>query len=256
MIEVQNLTKIYNIKKKGKHGNKIALHNLNFIAQPGKITGLIGENGAGKSTTMRILATLIQPTSGLVKINQMNINDTPKEIRKQISVLFGGEPVLYNQLTARENILYFAQLNGLSNDEANKRIDSYTERFKMQAYIDQQTKEFSRGMKQKTAIVRSLIHEPSVIIFDEPTTGLDISAARIIYDVLEDLRTQNKTILLSSHSMYEVNRLCDNVIILHEGKKIEEGIVDELLVKYQEKRFEDLFIRLIENGGTHDEKTK
>lgn len=257
MIEAHDLTKIYTIKnekskkKKARKSEKFAVNHLSFTAEPGKITGLIGENGAGKTTTMRILATLIQATSGTVTINGLDVVRDAQAVRQQIGVLFGGEPILYDLLTARENILYFAQLNGMDTASANAQIDILSERLGMETYIDQKVKNFSRGMKQKAAIARTVVHNPSVIIFDEPTTGLDVTSARIIYDFLEQFREMGKTILLSSHSMYEVERLCDTVVIMHQGKFCAEGKVSDLLAEYNQTRFEDLFIHL--TGGMENE---
>lgn len=257
MIEVSNLTKVYKVKlektkdKKAQKVDKYAVNHLNFVAQPGVITGLIGENGAGKTTTMRMLATLIQPSEGVAKINGLDVQKDSAKVRQQIGVLFGGEPVLYDRLSARENIVYFAELNGMDRETANARAEVLAERLGLGKFLDQKVKDFSRGMKQKAAIARTIIHDPSVIIFDEPTTGLDITAARVVYDFLEQFREEGKTILLSSHSMYEVERLCDTVVIVHQGEKCEEGTLPELKAKYNEERFEDIFIQLI--GGVNHE---
>lgn len=249
MIEIKHLFKSYQIKSKKyndkkKTYEKHVLNDVSFTCDAGVITCLVGENGAGKTTTMRIIATLIKPDSGSVIVDGYSYEDE-ENVRGKIGVLFGGDPTLYERLTARENILYFAQLNGLDFKKANEQIDFFVERFQMNDYIDRKTKDFSRGMKQKVAILRSIIHDPDVIIFDEPTTGLDISAASIVHDYLLFAKQENKTILLSTHSMYEVEKLADKVIVINEGKICADGTIDELVSIAKVDKFETFFLQII-----------
>jgi len=237
MIEVTNLSKSF---KKTK-----ALDNLNFQIKEGEIVGLLGENGAGKTTTLRIISTMIKCTNGTVKVNGFDINKEPGKVRNEIGILFGGEVGLYDRLTARENIRYFAELNGMEKSEADKSIEMLSDKFQMKEYMDRRVGKFSRGMKQKVAIARSIVHKPNVILLDEPTAGLDISASKLIHNFIEDCKGENKAIVFSSHSMDEVEKLCDRIIIIHKGKILEQGTIDEIKAKYNNDDMEQIFMSLV-----------
>lgn len=243
MIEVNSLSKTFKEVK--------AVDNISFTVKSGEIVGLLGENGAGKTTTLRILATMLKPTGGTAKVNGFDILTEDSMVRSQIGILFGGEVGLYDRLTARENIKYFAMLNGLSKEETKKNIDELVKTLEMEEYIDRRVGKFSRGMKQKVAIARSIVHNPKVMLFDEPTMGLDVTAARIVQNFIFKCKEQNKSIIFSSHSMVEVEKLCDRVIIINKGKIVETGTINELKQKYNNKDLEEVFISLI-GGDTHD----
>ncbi|WP_017416272.1 ABC transporter ATP-binding protein [Clostridium tunisiense] len=243
MIEVNNLSKSFKDIK--------AVDNISFSVKSGEIVGLLGENGAGKTTTLRMLATMLKPTGGTAKINGYDILTEDSKVRSQIGILFGGEVGLYDRLTARENIKYFAMLNGLSKEEANKNIESLAKALEMEEYIDRRVGKFSRGMKQKVAIARSIVHNPKVMLFDEPTMGLDVTAARIVQNFIFKCKEENKSIIFSSHSMMEVEKLCDRVIIINKGKIVESGSITELKEKYKNNNLEEVFVALI--GGDTDE---
>jgi sodium transport system ATP-binding protein len=227
-----------------------AVDEISFTVKDGEIVGLLGENGAGKTTTLRMLATMLKSTGGTAKINGFDIVNEPQKIRGQIGILFGGEVGLYDRLTARENIRYFAKLNGMSKEQTDKTIDKLTKTLEMEEYIDRRVGKFSRGMKQKVAIARSIVHEPSVMLFDEPTAGLDVSAARIVQDFIKKCKEENRSIIFSSHSMSEVEKLCDRIVIIHRGKIIETGTVSELKAKYNDEDMEEIFMRLV--GGKNE----
>lgn len=235
MIEVSKLTK--------KFKDIIAVDNISFDVKGGEIVGLLGENGAGKTTTLRMLATMLKITSGEALINGYDVVSEPEKVRGEIGILFGGEVGIYDRLTARENIMYFAELNGMSDDEAQMSIDSLTKSLQMEEYIDKRVGKFSRGMKQKVSIARSIVHNPSVVLFDEPTTGLDVSAARIVQNFILQCKNQDKAVIFSSHSMAEVEKLCDRVIIIHKGKIVEEGTVDSLKKKHNNNNLEEVFFK-------------
>ncbi|MBE6067566.1 MAG: ATP-binding cassette domain-containing protein [Clostridium lundense] len=237
MIEVNNLSKQFkNIK---------AVDNVNFKVNKGEILGLLGENGAGKTTTLRMIATMLRPTSGDAVIEGYSITKEPSKVRGEIGILFGGEVGLYDRLTARENMMYFARLNGMTDEEAKESIENLTSMLQMQEFIDRRVGKFSRGMKQKVAIARSIVHKPSVMLFDEPTIGLDVTASKIVQDFILSCKAENKSIIFSSHSMREVEKLCDRIIIIHKGKLIEEGTVEELKKKYNNEDMEEIFISLV-----------
>jgi sodium transport system ATP-binding protein len=243
------MVKVTNLSKSFKNVN--AVSNVNFTVEAGEIVGLLGENGAGKTTTLRMLATMLKPTEGTVEINGYDIINDGDKVRSQIGILFGGEVGLYDRLTARENIRYFAMLNGISKEEADKNISELCKLLDMDEYIDRRVGKFSRGMKQKVAIARSIIHNPKVMLFDEPTMGLDVTASRIVQNFIFKCKEENKAIIFSSHSMQEVEKLCDRVIIINKGKIIENIRIQELKEKYKNNDLEEVFVSLI-GGETHE----
>lgn len=242
MLEAKGLTK--------KFKNTVVVDNFSFTANKGEVLGLLGENGAGKTTTMRMLATMLKITNGTATICGHDVTKEPEQVRGTIGILFGGEVGLYDRLTARENIEYFAKLNGLSDEQAKKNIKALCDRLEMGEYIDKRVGKFSRGMKQKVAIARSIVHDPEVMLFDEPSTGLDVTAVRLIHEFILECKNQNKAIVFSSHSMSEVEKLCDRVVIIHKGKLLEQGTIEELKAKYKNNDLEQVFVDLI--GGEHE----
>lgn len=242
MVEVLGLSKQF---KKVK-----AVDNISFSVKSGEIVGLLGENGAGKTTTLRMLATMLRPTEGTAKVNGYDVINDSKKVRGEIGILFGGEVGLYDRLTAKENIMYFAQLNGMNKEKAEKSIENLVKLLKMEEYIDRRVGKFSRGMKQKVAIARSIVHEPKVMLFDEPTAGLDVTASRIVQDFILQCKKDNRAIIFSSHSMNEVEKLCDRIVIINKGKIVEEGTLEAIKEKYQNHDVEDIFMKLI--GGEKD----
>lgn len=242
MIKVQSLSKTFK--------EVSAVNNISFKVNNGEIVGLLGENGAGKTTTLRMLATMLKPTSGTALINNYDVNKDPEMVRGEIGILFGGEVGLYDRLTGRENIRYFAELNGMSKEETEKSIEYLAENLEMKEYLDRRVGKFSRGMKQKISIARSIVHNPSVLLFDEPTSGLDVTAARIVQDFIKKCRTDNKAVIFSSHSMAEVEKLCDRIVIIHKGKIIEIGTIESLKSKYNNNDMEEIFMKLV--GDTNE----
>lgn len=241
MIEVKNLSKAFkNIK---------AVDSISFKVNNGEIVGLLGENGAGKTTTLRLLATMLKPTGGTAAINGYDIIKDANKVRGEIGILFGGEVGLYDRLTAKENIRYFAELNGMSKEDMNKSINNLVEILEMGEYINRRVGKFSRGMKQKVAVARSIVHRPTVMLFDEPTAGLDVTASRIVQDFIIKCKEANKAIIFSSHSMSEVEKLCDRIVIIHKGEIFEEGTVEDLKRKYNNENMEDIFMQLV--GDRH-----
>lgn len=242
MIEILNLSKEFkNVK---------AVDNISFNVKKGIVFGLLGENGAGKTTTLRMLATILKPTNGTAIINGFDLLKEPEKVRSQIGILFGGETGLYDRLTARENIKYFGRLNGLSEKEVNKRIEELTKYLEMDDYIDRRAGKFSKGMKQKVSIARSIIHNPPIMFFDEPTSGLDVTAIRLVHDFIRKLKEEGKTIIFSSHSMSEVEKLCDEVAIINKGRIVEVSSIDNLKEKHNSSDLEEIFIKLV--GGKYE----
>jgi len=237
------LINVQNIEKKFK--NKVAINKISFKINKGEVVGLLGENGAGKTTILRMLSTMLKPTSGTALVNGYDIINEPDKVRSSIGILFGGEAGLYDRLTARENIKYFANLNGIDDTKANVRINELAELLSMKNFIDERAGKFSRGMKQKVAIARSIVHDPPIILLDEPSIGLDISTTIVVQDFILKCKEQNKAILFSSHSMNEIEKVCDRIIMIHKGKLIEDSSIKQLKIKNNNEDLERIFINLV-----------
>src|SRR5258708_35587105 len=243
MIEAHNLTKTFKDKKRGLIA---AVDNVSFTCHPGQIYGLLGANGAGKTTTLRLLATLLQPTSGTAKLAGFDVIADPDKVRANAGFL-AASTALYGRLTSREMITYFGRLNGLADDEIKARLKHLSAELDMDDFLDRRCDKFSTGMKQKTSIARTLVHDPAVMIFDEPTLGLDVMTARSIVRFVRDCRGRGKTVIYSTHVMSEVEKLCDVIGIIHDGKLLTEGTLDELRARHGETDLEEIFVKVV--GG-------
>lgn len=239
MIELKQVRKQF--------GDFLAIDDLSFSIQSGEVLGLLGENGAGKTTTMRIMATVLKPTAGDVLVQGFSVSKQPEQVRRQIGLLLGGDVGLYGRLTARENIRYFGQLYGMDEQLLHRRVEKLSQTLQMEEFLDRRVSGFSRGMRQKVAIARTLIHDPQVILLDEPTTGLDVSAASVFRNLIRELRKAGKTILFSSHNMGEIEKLCDRVVIMHRGRLRYAGTVAELKQHYQSDDLDAIFLKVV--GG-------
>lgn len=248
MIKVNNLSKVFKTSKfLFKTEIKTALNNINFEINEGETVALIGKNGSGKSTLLKVITGLYKPTTGDVFVNNINISKNPSESKKSMGILFGGDAGLYKRLTAKENILYFAQLNGAKLNDVTQNLDKLVSYFDMTDYIDRKVDNFSRGMKQKTCFLRTVVHDPTTIILDEPSTGLDVQAINEVANFIEMNKKQGKTIIISTHNMNEVVRLCQKVIILRDGLMVYYGKVSDVV---QGSDFSKLFNYM----GVNDER--
>jgi sodium transport system ATP-binding protein len=241
MIEARSLCKRFQDKKRGEIR---AVDNVSFRCEPGKIYGLLGANGAGKTTTLRMLATILEPTDGTALICGHDIVEQPEKVRANVGFL-STATALYPRLTAQEMVEYFGRLNGLDEATLKKRIDEIFARLDMNDFRDRRCDKLSTGMKQKTSIARTLIHDPQVMIFDEPTLGLDIMTARAIVAFIRECRDRGKTVIFSTHVMSEVEKLCDVIGIIHDGKLLTEGTLAQLREKYAERDLEEIFVKIV-----------
>jgi len=223
MLEVSDVSKTYPKRETP------TLSSVSFAIEKGEAAALIGENGAGKTTLIRILSTIMQPNKGTVYLNGHNVLEDISYSKQRTSVLFSGDCSLYDRLTGRENILYYAQLNGIKRSDSISELDNIIKELALTDFIDQKISSYSRGQKQRTAIARSLITNPDFLILDEPSTGLDIIGIKSVTEILNRLKKNGKTILFSSHNVDEIFNCADRILVLHHGKircnlKIDEYI--------------------------------
>ncbi len=244
MIEAHNLTKVFRDKKRGEIR---AVDGISFRCQPGQIYGLLGANGAGKTTTLRMLATILQPTDGSARVAGFDITEQPEQVRTKIGFL-STATALYGRLTARELVDYFGRLNGLNGGALRRRTDELFALLGISDFSDRRCDKLSTGMKQKVSIARTLVHDPPVMIFDEPTVGLDVMAARTIVGFIRDCRDRGKTVIFSTHVMSEAEKLCDTIGIIHNGKLLAEGSLSELRARSGLDDLEEIFVRTVEGS--------
>ena len=240
MIVVENLHKSFGDKKNPVH----AVAGVSFTAPDGQITGLLGPNGAGKTTTMRMLYTLMAPDQGRVLVDGYDAVRQATEVRTRLGVLPDARG-LYKRLTARENIEYFARLQGLSESLIAERIASLSQRLDLAEILDRRTEGFSNGQRVKTALARTLIHDPSNVILDEPTNGLDVMSTRSLRKVMLGLREEGRCVLFSSHIMQEVAALCDTIVVIAKGRVVASGSAEALRELGGSLNLEDAFVKII-----------
>jgi sodium transport system ATP-binding protein len=240
MIEIKDLHKAF-----GKGAKRVvAVDGASFIARDGEITGLLGPNGAGKTTTLRCLYTLMQPDSGQVLVDGIDVAVDPLAVRRRLGVLPDARG-LYKRLTARENIAYFGQLHGLDDATIRTRSDAAIAALDMADIADRRTEGFSQGQRVKTAIARALVHDPKNVILDEPTNGLDVMATRAMRSFLKQLKSEGRCVLFSSHIMQEIAALCDRIVVIAKGKVVADESPDALRAQTGEANLEDAFVKLI-----------
>jgi len=244
MIEITGLHKTFN-HGRGRNKRVVqAVRGVEFVARDGCITGLLGSNGAGKTTTLRIAAGLITPEQGRVVVDGIDVATYPQQALSRMGVLSDARG-LYPRMTARENIVYYGRLHGLSRTAADDRVKDLAYTLDMQPLLDRRTEGFSQGERMKTALARALVHDPPNIVLDEPTNGLDVMATRSLRNALRRLRDeQRKCIIFSTHIMQEVERLCDHVVVVAQGRTVAQGSVAELNARAQQSDFEETFVKL------------
>jgi sodium transport system ATP-binding protein len=248
MIDVRDLTKSYADLRRGQF---VALAGVSFTARPGEIYGLLGPNGAGKTTLLRILSTVLTPTSGTAIVGGHDVVTQPALARKTIGFV-SANTAIYDRMTAWEMVEYFGRLHGIAAEPLRERMEILFARLAMNEIRDLSGAKMSTGMKQKVSIARALVHDPPVLIFDEATIGLDVLVARALLNTIAQLREQGKCIVFSTHIMREAERLCDRLAIIHRGRILTTGSLDELRDRYNEPDLEELFFGLISEEATLD----
>lgn len=259
MIEISQLAKkftVENPKKLSEQEKKDprlkgrffhSVENVSFHCSSGEVLGLLGPNGAGKTTTLRMLSTALTPDAGDITIDGTNVVKTPVIARKMIGFL-SGSTGLYGRLTGRENIAYFGQLHGMSAAQIDTKVAELADVLDLHSFLDRKCENFSTGMKQKTAIARAVVHDPKVVILDEPTTGLDIMAAQTVLDFIQRLKEKGVPVIFSTHHLDEVSELCDRVTVIHHGKTHFSDTFDAFKAK-SDGSLHQAFMRIIEQGG-------
>ncbi len=253
MIVVKDLYKTFKLAKKQKRemgsfytdGKVRAVSGVNFECKPGKIFCLLGPNGAGKTTILRLIATLLKPDSGSIEVAGYDTIEAAQKVRAHLGFLTGTTK-LYDRLTPVELVKYYADLHGMSNTDFNRRKEELFELLDMNDFADRRIGKLSSGMKQKVSIVRTIIHDPDVVIFDEPTTGLDVITSRSIIDLIRRCKSENKTVIFSTHIMSEVSFLSDDLAILHEGKLLYNDTYRTFKDRMQTGSLEEEFIRILQ----------
>lgn len=245
-IEVENLSKDYLDKARGVVR---AVDNISLSCDYGEIVGLLGPNGAGKTTTLRTLATVLSPSSGRARVAGFDVSQESLQVRKNLGFLTGGTG-LYARLTPREILRFFGRLHEMPAERIRSKTDSLIEIFDMASFQNSQCDKLSTGQKQRVNLARTLLHDPSVIILDEPTAGLDIISSKTILNFIRGAKHDGKCILFSTHYMTEAEILCDRVAIIHNGRILDCDTLDGLKDKTGKHSLVDVFFSLIERYET------
>ena len=244
-VEVVALTKVYEDESRGQVK---AVDGIDFTCRPGEIFGLLGANGAGKTTTLRMLATILVPSSGSARVMGHDVLAAPEEVRRHLG-FYSASTALCPRLTGRETLEFFARVNGYPAAQLRRRVAQLVERFGIAEYADTRVDRLSQGMKQKVSIARTIAHDPPVLIFDEPSVGLDVLNALEMQRVIAELRREGKTIIFSTHVMSEAERLCDRIAIIHRGRIHACDTLDALRTATGQRYLEDIFVHYVRDAS-------
>ena len=248
-VIVQNLSKVFFDESRGELR---AVDGIDFECRRGEIFGLLGANGAGKTTTLRMLATILQPSSGSASVMGHDVLTDPEAVRRQLG-FSSSTTALYPRLTARETLEFFARINGVPEARVRDRVERLIARFGIGEYANARVDKLSQGMKQKVSIARTVVHDPPVLIFDEPTVGLDVLNALEMQKVIAEFRTEGKTIIFSTHIMSEAEKLCDRIAIIHRGKIHACDTLANLRAVTGQHYLEHIFVHYVERATTNAE---
>ncbi|TET35006.1 MAG: ATP-binding cassette domain-containing protein [Planctomycetota bacterium] len=248
MIRTENLTKIF---PDVGAGDTVAVDHINLHIKAGTIFGLLGPNGAGKTTALRMISTVLRPTEGRAWVTDLDVTEHPAEVRRRIGFMSGNTAV-YDRMTAREMVEYFGRLHGMDESELAKKIGDIFDTFDMREFENRLCGKLSTGQKQKVSIARTIIHDPPVLVFDEPTTGLDVIVARTMLEFIRSCRRDDRVVIFSTHHMTEAERLCDEIAFIHEGRILASGTLDELKEQTEAPTLEDVFFKLAGEAGEAD----
>jgi len=237
-VRTQGLTKIFYDENRGEVR---AVDRVDLTCQRGEILGLLGANGAGKTTTLRMLSTVLQPTAGRAWVMGHEVRSEPERVRASLG-FYSASTALYPKITPRETLRFFARMNRYPSRQVDDRVEELVHRFKIEDYADTRVEKLSSGMKQKVSIARTVVHDPPVLIFDEPTVALDVLNAIELRQFISRLRGEGKAILFSTHIMSEAEQLCDRIAIIHHGEILATGTLDELREATGLHYLEEIFV--------------
>ncbi|MEM7306208.1 MAG: ATP-binding cassette domain-containing protein [Planctomycetota bacterium] len=243
-LRTRDLRKVFHDPERG---SVEALRGVDLECRYGEIYGLLGPNGAGKTTTLRILATILAPTSGEAELAGVDVARDPLEVRRRLGFL-SASTGLYARLTPRETLRYFGTMHGLVGDALEQRIEELVETFEITAFADQRCQGLSSGQRQRVSIARAVLHDPTVLILDEPTTGLDILGTSDMMAFIDARRDAGRLILFSTHILSEAERLCDRIGVIHRGRFLGAGTLEELRERTQREYLDEIFRALVEEA--------
>ena len=254
MLDVIALSKRFTLtKKEQKQKNSksmLAVNDVSLHCAAGGITGLLGCNGAGKTTTLRLLSTAMQASAGQIVWQGKNINDDLAFYRRQIGFI-SGNTKLYRRLTVAENMRYFGQLYQMPKTQIEQRIEELASRLQMSDFLHRKADDLSTGMYQRANLARAIVHNPQLLILDEPTTGLDVAAAEIVLQVMQQEQQAGKTVIFSTHHMHEVERLCDQIVVIHQGQRRYAGTVPNFLAQTHTERLDHALLSVIQTATSN-----
>ena len=227
----------------------VAVDRLSFVVRPGEVYGLMGPNGAGKTTTLRMILGLLRPTSGYAEVDGIRSDRMPDEVKRRIG-LVSASAGIYQWLTPREMLLFFADLYGMPKDRAAERLDVLTSLLDLHRFLDQRGGTLSTGQKQRVLLARGLIHDPPIMLLDEPTRGLDVFGSHVVFDYLRLLRGQGKAVILSTHRLHEAEDVCDRFGMLHLGRMAMEGTLSELRQQTGRNSLAEMFLEFARSDSS------
>ena len=244
-IETRGLAKVYHDPRRGRVE---ALRSLDLTCSWGEVYGLLGPNGAGKTSTLRILGTILAPSAGTARVAGLDVRERPLEVRQRIGYL-SATTGLYPRLTGWESLRYFGRLHGMAPDALERRIEELGRAFDLGSFADRRCESMSTGQRQRINISRAVLHEPPVLILDEPTTGLDILATSDMIEFIGSMRAAGTCVLFSTHVLSEAERLCDRIGVIHRGRLLASGTLDELRAVTGMKWLDEIFHELVRRAG-------
>jgi ABC-2 type transport system ATP-binding protein len=240
MLRFDNVTRTY--------GNRVAVNRLNLHVDRGELFALLGHNGAGKTTTIKMLVGLLRPSSGAIYVGPYNVVDNPREVSRLIGYV-PDLPFLYDKLSGREFLRFVADMYGMTDAAAAEAVARETERFQLKDFLDQLTESYSHGMRQRTVFAAALLHQPELLVVDEPMVGLDPHSIRLVKDLLKNYAAAGKTVLMSTHTLEVAEAICDRVGVMKSGKIVFEGKVEEMrqLNPNAGQSLESLYLAMMDN---------